>query len=286
MILLNPSPHNHAFTFIEIMLVMLLVLLAMTGTLHELAPYLWILEVSAALVWFALSFAILRRTIWDVTIRRTIMWDIRQIVTLLFALHIAVAFLLRFYYKQDLLFSYLSPLVLLVAFPLIAYPLLRSLLIKLFQSRRLSAERIMAIASTTDAAKQFLQKYPDSRIYIYDHDRNHKVGVCLLQYRRTRDERPDLYEDVLLEIPINLKQKRVVEGKERFTHYIFQPYREGSIIMELPDDIPQIYNYSNESNSLDQQVLSHFDGIINAFPSLEKSPLPIAIRNIPFEMVT
>ncbi len=265
---------------------MLLVLLAMTGTLHELKPYLWILEVGAALVWFALSFAILRRTIWDVTTRRTIMWDIKQVVGFLFVLHIAVAFLLRFYYKQDLLFSYLSPLVLFVAFPLITYPLLKTLFIKLSKSRRLSAERIKTIASNTNAAKQFLLKYPGSKIYIYDHDRNHQVGVCLLQYRRTRDERPDLYEDLLLEIPINLKQKRVVEGKENFMHYIFQPYREGSIIMELPDDIPQIYNSSDESNSLDQQVLSHFDGIMNAFPSLEQSPLPIAIRNIPFEMVT
>ncbi len=286
MILLKPSPHNHAFTFIEIMLVMLLVLLAMTGTLHELAPYLWILEVGAALVWFALSFAILRRTIWDVTIRRTIMWDIKQIVAILFMLHIAIAFLLRFSYHQNLLFSYLAPLALFVIFPITAYPLLRTLFIKLSRSRRLGAERIKTIAFNTNAAQQFLKKYPDSRIYIYDHDRKHQIGVCLLQYRRARNERPDLYEDLLLEIPVNLQQKSVIEGKERFMRYIFQPYREGSIIMELPDEMPELDNSSNESNSLDQQVLSHFDGIMNAFPSLEQSPLPIAIRNIPFEMVT
>lgn len=273
------SSSTRAFTFIEILVVLLIVSLWYSGSLIELEQYLWVFEIIASMFWFAFLFVFLKRVIFDFTKRRTLFWNIKPLIVFLFFLHIAVAVFLRFGLQQSIFTAYPFSFALCLVLPLILLPLYVKGRDQYGNIARLSPERIRDIALQSPAASDFLQRYPDCAIYVYNYTHKDLVGTCLLQHRCARPERPNLFEDILLEVLIDFPNRAPFAGKERFIHYLFQPYQDRSIVMELPEqDFREIV-------TLDEMTLARFDQIINAFPSLDRYPLPIAIRKIPFEIV-
>lgn len=272
-------PANRAFTFIELLVVLLFVSLWYSGTLIELEEYVWVLEIAATTFWFAMLFVLLKRAVWDITKRRTIYGNIKWLIIFFFFLHVVLAFILRFELHQSIFTAYPESFAACVVLPLILLPLYQYGVEKYGETARLPSERVFHIALQSGKAKDFVERYPACAVYVYNHSHHDLIGTCLFQHRRKRSERQELYEDILLEVLIDLKKRQPYNGKERYIHYLFQPYQEGSIVMELPD------GESNESNILDETTLERFDQIINSFPSLDRYPLPIAIRREPFEIV-
>jgi hypothetical protein len=275
----KPRPSSRAFTFIELLVVLLFVSLWYGGMLIELEKYVWVLEIAATVFWFATLFVFLKRAVWDITKRRTIYWNIKGLIIFLFFLHIALAFFLRFELHQSIFTAYPESFAACVVLPLILLPLYRYGSDQYGKTVRLPSERICQIAYQSALVRDFMERFPACIVYVYNHSHHDLIGTCLFQHRRIRLEREDLYEDLLLEVLINLKKRQPYAGKERFIHYLFQPYQEGSIVMDLPD------RGWTENDVLDEMTLARFDQIVNSFPSLARYPLPIAIRKEPFEIV-
>ena len=115
----EPSyPARRAFSFLELLVVLLLVSLWMSGAWVDVGQYLWLLEIPASLVWFVLLYRVLRWMIWDITAKRTFLWDIKSLIVWLFVLHIGVALMLRFGFHYSLFAAYPLSFVICVGLPL------------------------------------------------------------------------------------------------------------------------------------------------------------------------
>lgn len=271
--------NTRAFTFIELLIVLLFVSLWLSGSLVELKEYLWIFEIVASLAWFVLLYVVLKHILWDYTRKRTFLWNIKPLVVTLFFLHIGIAFFLRFWLQISIINAYPLSFGFCVVVPTLMIPLLLKFQEILGHQNRLTGVKVREIAMQSPTAQEFVQTYPDSTFYVYHHTRNHRIGTCLIQHRNSRQERPALFEDLLLEIFVDLMRCKVIPGKERITHYLFQPYQEGSIVMELPEG-----DWRNPT-VIPDSVLLQFDQIMNTFPSLESYPLPLAVRKVAFEIL-
>ncbi|MFB3785008.1 MAG: hypothetical protein ACE15F_01425 [bacterium] len=272
----EPSfPTRRAFSFIELLVVLLLVSLWMSGAWVDVGKYLWLIEIPASLVWFILLYRALKWMIWDITAKRTFLWNIKSLIVLLFVLHIGVALLLRFGLHYSLFVSYPLSFAFGVILPLVTLTAVEKTREKRRYHPRLDARVILNLAQSCPPVKEFTRRYPIRAAYVFDHTRNHRVAACLFHHRRERPERADLFEDVLLEIEIDMRIRQALPDQTRITRYLFQPYQDGSILMELVGEA------GDEKLPLSQETLLRFDQILNRFPSLADDPLPIALHRGP-----
>ncbi len=272
----EPSfPARRAFSFIELLVVLLLVSLWMSGAWVDVGHYLWLLEIPASLVWFVLLYRVLRWMIWDITAKRTFLWDIKSLIVWLFVLHIGVALMLRFGFHYSLFAAYPLSFVICVGLPLATLAAMEKRREHLRHQPRLGARQILDLARSCLPAQDFLSRYPLHAVYVFNHTRDHQAATCLFHHRRRRLERDDLFEDVLLEIGIDMRIRQALPDRVRFTRYLFQPYQEGSIVMELEGEA------GDEEEPISPDTLDRFDQILNRFPSLADDPLPIVLHRGP-----
>lgn len=218
---------------------------------------------------------LLQWMVWDITAKKTLLWDIKSLVVLLFVLHIGAALLFRFQFHFSIFASYPLSFAVGVILPLVTLAAVEKIREKRRYQPRLDARLILNLAQSCSSVKEFTRRYPLRAAYVFDHTWNHRVAACLFHYRREHPERADLFEDVLLETRIDMQTRKALPDQTRITCYLFQPYPDGSVVMDMEGEAEK------ETTPLSQETLLRFDQILNRFPSLADDPLPIALPRGP-----
>lgn len=145
------------------------------------------------------------------------------------------------------------------------------------------AKSIVEAAKKSDGVLRFLAMYPTVSQYVFDNKLRNQNAVCLMQMRRLRPERDGLMEDILLQIPIDLKTLQPVEKDLKFSRYLFYEQEDRSSAFHLPD--PTLDDVNTFDDPPDAFSLDKIDSALYRHPSLMDAPLPIAAREIEHEKV-
>jgi prepilin-type N-terminal cleavage/methylation domain-containing protein len=273
---------NQGFTFIEILLVMMLILILFTGTMWDILRYLWVIEIPISIAWFVVQFMAVRNTYKTFLMDYAIPSVVKSILLLCFITQVIYAYMMRYYYFSDMLNSYLYPFLLLSCLPaFITIPLVIYYSEKK-PSIRLSPERMKEIALQDPQAKTFVESNPGYSLYISQNTTDFRMGSCLFAARRKRDELENLYEECTLTIFIDLKKKAIVNDLSDESHYFFIDDNDQSTLVELHESDK---NFMNLNNPIDTDILSQLQNLPPRFPSLQQGPLPLLSNKINYQKI-
>ncbi|RJP33339.1 MAG: hypothetical protein C4527_04620 [Candidatus Omnitrophota bacterium] len=236
----------------------------------------WLIELHLSFFWFSYVFSCLRRRFFDVTKKNVYKFNMRKLLGNLFFAHLVAANLLRFALGQGILVSYVGSLIGTIVIPLMAAFLIQPMLEKHAAKPRIRGADMKEIALQSATVKKFLSQFPQCKAFVFENENRHDVGTCIFLHRRIRPERNDIFEDVLVEIPIDLKKRMPLQGTEKYRRYIFALAEEGSCVLDLPCE--GILERTILDTPLETFDLERFDSLLVRFPSLRDVPLPVAVR--------
>ncbi len=242
----------------------------------------WVVELHLNFYWFSYLFMAFNRKFFHVTTQKDYSF-LKPVFQYSYSLNLIASFMLRFAFNQSILVSYIATFVVLMWIPILLTILYRPYWEKRQESARIDEKQLKSIALQHEMAYRFTELYPDYKCFVIDYAVKNEVATCLFLHRRNRDDLPGLQEDVILEIPIDIKKKIPLKGREQIQRYIFRQGEGASAVMPLPMEDP--FNTEEIVKPLDQYILDQFDTIFNRFPSLEITPLPIASRNTLYQEV-
>lgn len=235
----------------------------------------WLVESMLAFFWFSAVFSSLKRKFCDVT-HASYLWELAPIIGKLLIAHIFLSVVLRVAFNLHLLLAYGGGWLVAVYIPMqiviYRYPKKKQRL----EETQLTAEKLKKITQKSQAVQAFLDVFPSASFYVIDNAVKHKIATCVLMHRQLRKERDRLYEDITLEIPVDLKKRTPLDGKAKVSRYIFQSDEAASAVVELPD--LTVGQLSGELLPIDDFTLDKLDASFSRYPSLHDLPLPIATR--------
>lgn len=249
----------------------------------------WLNEIMIGFYWFAFVYWFARLRVANDEKRSEYKEFIIEKTGVWFCVHVVSAYVFSFalLYQQPALVrypvSYLGTFVLTMILPVLYYRYRFPRWQAKLESNQLSLSSLRKIALRCEDARRFVELFPSHRVFVYDNKVKNTVATCLLAHRTYRTERPDLQEEITLEIPIDIKKKRPVESGVKRSRYIFQTDDELGTVMHLHDT--EQWDLHRSYDPLDQDTLRKFDTMINRFPSLRVTPFPLAVRKVPFEMI-
>lgn len=96
--------------------------------------------------------------------------------------------------------------------------------------------RAQDTAFASHMIRQFLERYPQSKTYIYRNKENppHSAGGLILHNREALATPVPTNLEVILDCPFSPKVGVIVEGKENFQAYLSRPKGTGTVISPLP----------------------------------------------------
>ncbi len=243
----------------------------------------WLVELHISFFWYSWVFSALNRRLFDITKKNTYKWDVKSYVGKLFFAYLVISNTLRFALGFDILISYLITLLVVIVIPLYLAFLFHPVMERHEAKSRITGKEMKEIALKNPLACQFMAHYPQSKTYIFENQNKHDIGTCILLFRREREERNEIWEDILLEIPIDMKKKEPLNGSEKFHRYIFSHAEEGSCVLELSPE--GILERDVIDKPLEKFDLDRFDSLFARFPPLQEIPLPIAVSGESYEVV-
>ncbi|MBZ0258005.1 hypothetical protein K8I31_18210, partial [bacterium] len=119
------------------------------------------------------------------------------------------------------------------------------------------AKSIVKAAKKSDGVLRFLAMYPAVSQYVFDNKLRNQNAVCLIQMRRSRPERDGLMEDILLQIPVDLKTLQPIEKELKFSRYLFYQVDERTSAFHLPD--PSLDDVNSFDDPPDEFSLDKID---------------------------
>ncbi len=96
--------------------------------------------------------------------------------------------------------------------------------------------RILDSAKSSSLIKQFLQRYPYPKVYLYRNAYSHSAGGLFLHSRERLKVPLTTHLEVTLNCPFTSKAGVMSEGREIFRAYLHRPYPSGSVILDLPQN--------------------------------------------------
>ncbi len=255
--------------------------MAMFGHQVEIYPS-WLLECHYAYYYFSAVLAFLLDKFSSPFLSKNYMQDIQWMVDKVFIAHIVTVIpmrLLGVYWLAAYGGSLIVAVVIPVAFAWWYYPRW----LKKQESEVINAESMVEIAKQSQVTQTFLEMFPAARIYVFDNKARNDRATCLFLMRRERIERDNLLEDVLLQIPIDLKQQAPIEKDARFLRYLFYEENGAASAFHLPE--PTLDNPDSFDAPPDRFSLDKIDSAPSRHPSLKDAPLPIAAREVEFQIV-
>ena len=96
--------------------------------------------------------------------------------------------------------------------------------------------RIKDSISLSYLIRQFLERYPKSRAYIYKTNYPYSAGGLFLHNCDVMNTPNPTWLEITLDCPFTSKTGVLAEGREVFQAYLARHLREGSIISPLPQD--------------------------------------------------
>ncbi len=235
----------------------------------------WLFELHLAFFWYSAIYGSLKRKFCDVT-RGSNLWEMASLIPKLLLPYLGISLLARFALDQSILVAYGVTWFLCVFLPMyIAIYLYPRKQAKL-EEERIAPEKIQNIAEQHPLAQRFFSHYPEKRVDIIDNQRKKNVAICVFSHRISRPERAEMQEDLVLEIPVDLKARIPLEEQGNISRYIFYTNENRSAVIELDDK--RILTLDERKKSLDEFTLSRYDTAFERFPSLLDNPLPVAVR--------
>lgn len=278
--MINKKPLSRGFTFIEILIVLLLVGLYYVGT-KVLPP--WLLETMLAAGWFVLLYFILKWLVRLSILSASFLGEYKSLILWGFQLNMATTFVLRYFYQIEILISYLIPFLAFYICPFILAAFHHYYKKKRAAKEGLSPRKIKQIALKNERIQKFLQRYPESSIYVINNMKKHRFCRLICHYRRKRNEREALHEDLNLEVPIDMKKQQIVDEQMRFSHYLFQNEEHGSSILEMAESSTHMIEL--DDSPLQDDIIQMFDELFPRFPLLDFIPLPVALHKGGFQRI-
>ena len=242
----------------------------------------WLIELQIAFFWFSGVFRYVKHKILMEADKNYDQWDLKPFVGYLFVAHIMFTFFLRFVFRENVYIAYLGTFIVGVVLPASVAFALYPRWLKRQETTKFKPGDIKEMAMKSALALQFMACFPEAKIYVSGHARKHEVGFCLFLYRRKREERPALWEDVLLEVAVDLKRKTALAGREQAQRYIFETVEELSAVFSLPPEA--VWDEQELAKPLEEDILKRFDTLLARFPTLSQAPLPVVSRNLPYEI--
>ncbi len=278
--MINKQSLSHGFTFIEILIVLLLVGLYYVGT-KVLPP--WLLETMLAVGWFVLLYFILKWLVRISLLSAAFLAEYKRLILWGFQLTIATTFVLRYFYQVEILISYLVPFLAFYICPFILAALHHHHKNKTANKEGLSARKLKQLALKNERIQTFLQRYPESSMFVIDNMKKHRFCRLICHYRRTRNEREELQEDLNLEVPIDMKKQQIVDEQMRFSHYLSQNEENGSSVLEMAESPNHMIEL--DDMPLENEIIQKFDELFPRFPLLDFIPLPVALHKGGFQRI-
>jgi len=242
----------------------------------------WVVELHYAFFWFSGVFHSLRHEFHDITKKKSdFEQDMRWMVGYLFYAHILTALVLSLQFEIHVVIAYGGSLVVTIMLPIfIAKYLIHPYWKKRKRSEKQSPQTIAKIALATEVALEFAEKFNPIQTFVFDHLRENQTATCLLLHRCERPERNGLFEDRILQIPIDMKRKQAYTDNAKLIRYIFEDTEDQSAVIEL--EVPNNWQSIDFDQPLEAITLQQMDQAFPRYPTLHRAPLPIAVRQVDF----
>ncbi len=172
------------------------------------------------------------------------------------------------------LLSFVGVSVVSIVIPSIVYGILRPLHKYHGEKERLAPKRIVDIAKTNESFLRFVSENPGSRIFVQDSAHRYRFARVCAAVRESVEGPPDVKQESVLEIQVDMRKKKPVEESEVFQTYLFRPQEEGFSVLVLPATLADWQ--SGQTYNIDEPTLARLDTVPPRFPALDRYPLPIA----------
>lgn len=247
----------------------------------------WLVEVMLSFYWFSGIFKVLKDKYFDPTRLTPVPPLFQSLAVSCFLGHIAAAYLLSLgilpWFTDSLLrrilLSYIGSLLVGVYAPMAVAEFWYPRWVRKQESEAAGAEEIVALALTCPAARRFVEVFPGCQAYIFNNQVKNAEAACLLAFRRERTERPGLWEEFTLEVPVAWRSQHAAGERIHPDRYIFQTDDEGSTVMHLPD--PARWEDHAQPRPLEESWLECFDRMVNRYPPLGRMPFHLAVHPAP-----
>lgn len=196
----------------------------------------WMVELLMSYFWHSFVFVICARLYMKQADRHEFLRGKQLFFGWLFTIYLSVVLVLRFVLDVDYRFAYTVPIVVCVYFPFYVYLMWYPVYAKKADLARISPKRLLGLVKESPQVQAFLRCFADVKAYAYQIERKHHEAKCVFMHRRKREERDEMYEDIVLEVAVDLdaKPQRIV--REELTRYLFQEGEEGSAVVHLPSE--------------------------------------------------
>lgn len=250
--------------------------LAMADTSRFVLYPDWVEELHYAFFWFSAILRTLMNVFWPAADRRSYMEDLKDMITWVMLAHAVSVLILRML-RVPWWFAYPGSALVTVAAPVWIASLWRPRHLKRLESEQLSGDSIRKIAERSDLTLRFIRLLPPGAVFVVDNAVKNEHATCLFLHRRPRMERPGLREDLILQMPIDLKELRPIEDGAVLTRYLFYSHEEGVSAVHL--DGPDLSDPASLDAPIDAFTLDKIDSAAPRHPSIEDAPLPLVVRD-------
>mgnify|MGYP006271456443 CR=1 FL=1 len=250
---------------------------------YQLYPS-WLVEAHYAYFWYAAVLRWLMNHFGDPTatldLNRVGVNEFKGMISYCLGAHIVASLVLRLL-GVYWFFAYVAPFAVTVLLPVGILQLTLPYFNKRGEQDRINPAQLGEIAQSHPAAQRFLAAFPHAAAYVYDQARRFDQAFCLWLARFERDELPGLQEDIVLEIPVHMGERRVIEESIVLSRYLFLEGQEGAAVHHLPT--PTLETLETCRQPLDPFDIDKIESAVYRHPSLQEIPLPLATRGVSYE---
>jgi len=257
----------------------------------EVSVPAWLVEVMISFFWFSVVFKVLKDRYFDPTRPSPAPQILQSMVGCCFLGCVAIAYGLSLGFlpwftdsvMHRILLAYLGGLAVVVYAPMAVAEFWYPRWARKQESVSARGEEIYALALECPAVKRFTALFPGCRVFVFNNKVKNVEASCLLAFRRERKERPGLWEEISLEVPVDWRARRAAASRIKPDRYIFQTGEEGSAVMHLSE--PENWEVHANSTPLDEALLETFDRMVNRYPPMDKLPFRLAIHPVEYEEI-
>lgn len=243
----------------------------------------WFIELQVSYFWHSFVFLICAR-LYSIHAERHLFLRGKQLfMGWLFTFYVAVVLILRFQMDVYYLVAYPVPVVVCIYIPLYLYLAVYPVYARRADLVKINPKRLIQLAKESFQVRAFLQCFADVKMYAYQIERKHHEAKCVLMHRRQRDERDGLFEDIVMEVTIDMDAKPPEIVQEELTRYLFLEGEEGSAVIHLETD--HDIRLEAFEKPLEKMSLMQIDTAFERYPLLGDLPLVLTTVNGAYQEV-
>lgn len=234
----------------------------------------WFLELHVMYFWFSLIFLLIAGLYKNYAQKHDFLRGKQYFMGWLFTLYVAAVMVLRFAFEVDVMLAYGLPILFCIIIPFNSFFIRHSIITERLEKNKIAPDWLYKIVIESSRALSFLQCFPDAKAYAFQLEQKHSDAKCIFVHRRKRDERPEMYEDIVLEVTVNTNTNPPQIAQEECSRYLFHDGEEGSAVIHLyPVNEIKIETFNQP---LEYITLTQFDSAFERYPLLGHLPLALA----------